>query len=136
VSEPEITLSSIPKLPEDEVLALIIFNRTAQQLSPFQIAQLAAAAAELAGGAGNGLLTRFRGAIGLDDLDIIPEENGGAAVRAGRYIDENIYLDVQTGTGGDTRVSINLDITENVTTRGSVDTEGNSTIGIYYTRDY
>jgi translocation and assembly module TamB len=136
VSAPDITFSSQPELPQDEVLALIIFNRTAQQLSPFQIAQLAAAAAELAGRGGNGLLAQFRGAVGLDDLDIVADEEGGAAVRAGRYIDDNIYLDVQTGTGGDTRVSINLDITDNVTARGTVGTDGNSTIGIYYQRDY
>jgi translocation and assembly module TamB len=136
VSQPDIRLSSVPDLPEDEVLALLIFNRSAQQLSPFQIAQLAAAAAELAGAGGNGLLAQFRGAFGLDDLDIVTEDDGTAAVRAGRYIDDNIYLDVQTGTGGDTRVTINLDVTRNVTARGSVDTDGNSTIGIFYGRDY
>jgi translocation and assembly module TamB len=107
-----------------------------QELTPFQIAQLAAAAAELAGAGGNGLLAQFRGAFGLDDLEIIAEDDGGAAVRAGRYIDDNIYLDVQTGTGGDTRVTINLDVTRNVTARGTVDTDGNSTIGIFYQRDY
>ena len=45
--------SSSPRsreLPEDEVLARLIFNRGINELSPFQIAQLAAAAAELAGG--------------------------------------------------------------------------------------
>jgi translocation and assembly module TamB len=136
VSQPEITLSSVPELPEDEVLALLIFNRSVQELTPFQIAQLAAAAAELAGAGGNGLLAQFRGAFGLDDLEIIAEDDGGAAVRAGRYIDDNIYLDVQTGTGGDTRVTINLDVTRNVTARGTVDTDGNSTIGIFYQRDY
>jgi translocation and assembly module TamB len=135
-SQPEITLSSVPELPQDEVLALLLFNRTAQQLTPFQIAQLAAAAAELAGAGGNGLLAQFRGAFGLDDLDIVTEDDGTAAVRAGRYIDDNIYLDVQTGAGGDTRVTINLDVTTSITARGTVDTDGNSTIGIFYQRDY
>ncbi|PJN93251.1 hypothetical protein CNY89_22360, partial [Amaricoccus sp. HAR-UPW-R2A-40] len=50
VSSPEISFSSQPALPQDEVLARVIFNRSVSQLSAFQIAQLAAAAAELAGG--------------------------------------------------------------------------------------
>jgi translocation and assembly module TamB len=135
-SSPEITFSSIPERPEDEVLALVLFNRTTDQLSAFQIAQLAAAAAELAGAGGNGLLAQLRGATGLDDLDIVTDEDGTTAVRAGRYISENVYLDVLTSAGGETRASVNLDITDRVTARGSVDTEGNSTIGIYYQRDY
>jgi translocation and assembly module TamB len=135
-SKPDISFSSVPPLPEDEVLALIIFNRTSQQLSPFQIAQLAAAAAELTGAGGNGLLGRLRGAVGLADLDIVAGESGGTAVRAGRYIDDNIYLDVQAGSGADTRVNVNLDVTTDVTVRGSVDAEGNSRVGVFYTRDY
>ena len=45
-----------------------------------------------------GILSQLRGATGLDDLDIITEEDGATAVRAGKYLDDNIYLDVQTDT--------------------------------------
>lgn len=136
VSEPDITFSSIPELPEDEVLARLLFDRGVGELSPFQIAQLAAAAAELAGAGGNGLLAQFRGAVGLDDLEIVTTAEGGAGVRAGRYIDDNIYVDLETGTGGETRFSVNLDITDAITARGTVGSEGDSTFGIYYERDY
>ena len=100
VSSPEIQFSSEPPLPQDEVLARVLFNRATQNLSAFQLAQLAAAAAELAGGGGPGIMSQLRGATGLDDLDIITEEDGSTAVRAGKYLDENIYLDVQTDTDG------------------------------------
>ncbi|CAN5651935.1 hypothetical protein BH23PSE1_BH23PSE1_00520 [soil metagenome] len=136
VSSPDIVFSSVPELPQDEVLARILFNRSADQLSAFQLAQLAVAAAELAGAGGNGLLAQLRGATGLDDLDIITEDDGTTALRAGRYIEDNIYLDVQTNTEGEARATINLDITGRVTARGSVGTGGDSTIGIFYQRDY
>jgi translocation and assembly module TamB len=136
VSEPDITFSSDPPLPEDEVLALVLFNRSAQDLSPFQLAQLAAAAAELAGGGGNGLLSQLRSATGLDDLDIITDEEGGTAVRAGRYLDDNIYVDLTTGTEGTTKARINLELTDRLTATGSVDNDGNTTLGIFYQRDY
>jgi translocation and assembly module TamB len=136
VSSPDITFASEPPLPQDEVLARVLFNRATANLSPFQLAQLAAAAAELAGGGGPGILSRVRGATGLDDLDIITQEDGSTAVRAGKYIDENIYVDVQTDTEGISQVEINLDVSERVTVRGSVASDGNTTIGLFYERDY
>jgi translocation and assembly module TamB len=137
VSAPRITFSSDPPLPQDEVLARLLFNRATADLSAFQVAQLAAAAAELAGGGGGpGILSQLRGATGLDDLDIITQEDGSAAVRAGKYLDDNIYVDVQTGADGTTRAEIRLDLSEHVTARGSVESDGNSTIGLFYERDY
>lgn len=136
-SSPDITFSSVPPLPQDEVLARVIFNRSVANLSPFQIAQLAAAAADLAGGGGGaGIIGQLRSAIGFDDLDIVTDEDGETAVRAGRYIDDNIYLDVQAEVDGDTRAQINLDVTDNFTVRGSVASDGNSTIGVFFERDY
>lgn len=136
VSSPEIDFSSEPALPEDEVLARVLFNRSADSLSPFQLAQLAAAAAELAGAGGNGLLSRLRGATGLDDLDIVTEESGATAVRAGRYISDDIYIDVLAGSEGETKFSVNLDLTDRVTTRATVGTDGETTLGIFFQRDY
>ena len=50
------------------------------------------------------ILNRFRATTGLDDLDIVTDETGRAAVAAGRYMSENVYLGVQQGTGtGSTR---------------------------------
>ena len=73
---------------------------------------------------------------GLDDLDIITDESGQAAVRAGRYLDENIYVTVQTDVDGGARAEVTLDLSDRVSARGSVGSDGNSTIGIFYERDY
>ena len=136
VSALDISFSSQPALPEDEVLARLIFNRGLNELSALQIAQLAAAAAELAGGSNTSLLGSLRNATGLDDLDVVTDSEGNAAVRAGRYIADNIYLGVEAGAGGTTRGSINLDITEELKARGSVGSDGDSSLGIFFERDY
>ncbi|MEO3385772.1 translocation/assembly module TamB domain-containing protein [Mesorhizobium sp. CAU 1741] len=136
VSELDISFSSQPELPEDEVLAQLIFNRSMSELSAFQIAQLAAAAAELAGGGNTSLLGSLRNAAGLDDLDIVTDSEGNAAVRAGRYIQDNIYLGVEAGAQGTTRGTINLDITEDLKARGSVGSDGDSSVGVFFERDY
>lgn len=135
-SEPEITFTSEPPLPEDEVLSHVLFNRASQDLSPFQAAQLAAAAAELAGRGGNGLMSQIRSSLGFDDLDIITDEDGEAAVRAGRYLSEDVYLDVQTAADGESRLELTYEINERLTARGSVGSDGNTTLGIFFERDF
>ena len=48
--KPEFTLESTPSLPQDEILARVIFGKSASQLSALEAAQLAASLAQLAGG--------------------------------------------------------------------------------------
>ncbi len=91
VSDLDITFSSQPQLPQDEVLARLIFNRSINELSPLQIAQLAAAAAELAGGSNTSLLGSLRQATGLDDLDIVTDSRRqccteGRALHPGKHL--------------------------------------------------
>lgn len=136
VSDLDISFSSQPMLPEDEVLARLIFKRSLGELSPLQIAQLAAAAAELAGGGNSSLLGSLRQATGLDDLDVVTDSEGNAAVRAGRYIRDNVYLGVEAGAGGTTRGTINLDITDELKAKGAVGSDGDSSVGIFYEKDY
>lgn len=136
ISDLAIGFSSQPELPEDEVLARLIFNRSLSELSALQIAQLAAAAAELAGGSSTSLIGSLRNATGLDDLDVVTDSEGNAAVRAGRYIQDNIYLGVEAGAQGTTRGTINLDITEDLKARGAMGSDGDSSLGIFYERDY
>lgn len=133
-SAPEITFSSQPPLPQDEVLAQLIFKRSVGELSPLQLAQLAAAAAEFAGGSNTSLLDSLRQAAGLDDLDIVTDAQGNASVRAGTYLDDNIYLGVEAGAQN--RVSINIDVTDALTARGSTSADGESEVGIFYEEDY
>ncbi|MGI9364664.1 MAG: translocation/assembly module TamB domain-containing protein [Rhizobiaceae bacterium] len=134
-SDIQIRFYSSPELPEDEVLALIIFGRSITDLSPTQIVKLASIAAELTGGSSPGLVSSIRQGSGLDDLDIVEDEDGNTAVKAGKYINENIYLGVQAGQNSQ-EATINLDITEGVTARGAFGTDGNSSLGIFLERDY
>lgn len=136
VSNPQIIFSSQPELPEDEVLAQLIFRRSLSELSAAQIAQLAAAAAELAGGGHSSLLQNLRQATGLDQLNVVTDSEGKAAIEAGRYIEDNIYLGVEAGAGGTTRGTINLDITPSLKAKGSVASDGNSSLGLFFERDY
>ncbi|KKB08223.1 hypothetical protein VE26_11210 [Devosia chinhatensis] len=136
-SDPQITFSSNPALPQDEVLSRLIFNRAMGELSPLQLAQLAAAAAELVGGGGGGgLVESLRGAAGLADLDIVTDASGNVGVQAGTYIQDNVYLGVTAGANGQSRVTINLDVTDDLTIKGAAGQNGDSSLGVFYERDY
>ncbi len=135
-SDPDISFTSSPELPEDEVLSRLLFNRASQDLSPFQIAQLAAAAAELAGVGGPGVMSNLRSATGLDDLDVLTDESGATAVRAGKYISDDVYFDVQTDSEGESRAGVVVELTDNLEAEGSVGSDGNTIFGLFFKHDY
>ncbi len=136
VSDPEISISSQPELPEDEVLARLFFGKGLSELSPVQAIRLASAVAELAGRGGGGIVNRLRENFGLDDLDVTTDAEGNAAVRAGRYVSENVYTEVTVGSEGKADISINLDLSRSLTVKGSVDSDGDTSLGIFFERDY
>ncbi|UIJ71241.1 translocation/assembly module TamB domain-containing protein [Aurantimonas sp. HBX-1] len=132
-NDPSFTFSSSPALPQDEVLARLIFGQGTSNLSPLQIAQLAEAAASLAGvGGSTGLLENLRAQLGVDDLDIRTTADGQTAVGVGRYINDNTYLGVDS-TG---RVSIDLDLGADLKIRGAVDAQGSGEVGVFYEGEF
>ena len=133
---PEITFSSTPELPQDEVLARLIFRRALTSLSPFQAAQLAMSVATLTGRADNSILSRTRAAMGLDDLDFTVNDEGNTQLRAGRHIGDRVYTDVSVDSTGQGEVTINLDLTDSIRLRGRADTSGGSGLGLFFERDY
>ena len=135
-SEPEISVSSVPELPQDEVFARLLFGKDISEITPFQALRIAAAVAQLLGVGGDGIVSRLRTGFGLDDFDIVTNEDGTTGVRAGKYISENVYSDVTTSSNGETEVNINLDLTPNLTVRGSAASDGGTGLGIFYERDY
>ncbi len=132
---PEVSFLSIPELPQDEVLSQLIFGRDLESISPLQAVQLASAISTLAG-RGGGALNSLRENIGLDDFDVTTDDEGNAAVRAGAYLSENVYTDVTVTSTGETEINLNLDITNEVTAKGSVDQDGETSVGVFFERDY
>ena len=136
VANPEINFVSEPDLPEEEVLARLLFGRGLDTLSPIQAARLALAVRTLAGQGGESLLDKARQGAGLADFDVTTDEDGNAAVRAGAYLGENLYTDVTVNSGGESELNLNLDLSRSVTVKGGVTTEGDTSVGIFFERDY
>lgn len=135
-SAPQIRFESSPELPQDEVLALLLFSKSITSLSPFQAVQLAGAVATLAGRGGGGVIGRVRESFALDDLDVTTDEDGDAALRAGKYISDNVYTDVTIGADGTSEINLNLDVSRNVTVKAGQSSDGNSSLGVFFEKDY
>jgi translocation and assembly module TamB len=98
-AKPEITLTSTPILPNDEVLSQVLFGKSAAQLSPLEAAQMASALTGLATGGGFDVIGGLRSLAGLDRLALSGGDSttGGVSVSGGKYITDNVYLEL---TGG------------------------------------
>lgn len=135
--DPQIAFTSSPELPQDEVLALLLFGKSVGNLSATQIASLAAAIATLTGGSDSGPLATIRKSLGLDAIDINTDGEDGPSVAVGKYINDNIYLGVEQGTGtGSSRVKVDIDLDRGLKVRGEVGADGSSKAGIFFEREY
>mgnify|MGYP002632494347 FL=1 len=92
--------------------------------------------ATLAGRSENDVLGQLRNSVGLSDLDVATNEDGTTELRAGAYIAENLYSEITADSEGREEINLNLDVTRNVTVRGSVDSEGGSGLGVFFEKDY
>ena len=131
-SKPKISLSSTPSLPPDQVLALILFGTETSNLSPLQIAQIAAALASLSGGGGGfDPLAAVRNTLGLDRLSVGSGGNGsntGASIEGGKYITKRVYVGARQSTaGGGTQALVQIDITKRLKAFTTVGTGGTVT---------
>ena len=136
-SGPDITFTSSPELPEEEVLARLLFGRSLSNLSPVQAAQLADAITVLSGNNDGGLLDPVRAGAGVDDFDIVDDEQGGVSLRVGKYLDEYFYTDVTLSRDQRTEINLNLEVTPSLTARTGVETQsGGTSFGLFFERDY
>ena len=135
-SDPEITFTSIPDLPQEEVVSRLIFGRGLDTISPLQAAQMASAISTLTGRSDNDLVGRLRGAVGLADLDVTQTEDGDTEVSAGAYLSDDIYTEVTADSAGKQQINLNLDVTRSVTVKGRTSNEGDAGIGVFFERDY
>jgi translocation and assembly module TamB len=156
VSAPKLTMTSSPVVPQDEILARVLFGRGLGQITTAEGLQVAATAASLAGG-GFDVLDKVRGRLGLDRLGFGSAANAlnglitgnantktttgsaasGAALSAGKYVADGVYLGAQQGlTAGSSKAVVEIEVLPRVTVQGDVSQSGGSGIGLNYKYDY
>jgi translocation and assembly module TamB len=149
-SRPQIALSSTPALPQDEILARLLFQQSAKQLTPLQLAQGAQALAAIAGlDSGFSPLSWLRGGLGLDRISVgsAAGPTEGTTVEAGKYVSRNVYVGARQGVSGGTQAQVQVDLTRGLKAQATVTTGANAqatkgakdrgnSIGLSYQFDY
>lgn len=133
-AEPKIELTSTPAVPQDEILSQVLFGRSASQLSPFEAAQLASAVASLAGGGGFDVIGNLRELAGLDRLSFSGEASS-LTVAGGRYITDDIYLEVIGGGDGGAAVNVEWQVRRNLAVSSKFGGEGDTSLSVRWRRE-
>jgi translocation and assembly module TamB len=116
-----------------------------------ELAQIASALAQMAGGSGFNPLDKLREGLGLDRLSVsggAKGQAGGAAVEAGRTIAPGVYLGAkQSATGSGTQATVEIDLGRGLKLQAGLGSSGagsatgaagsgGNEVGITYQFDY
>ena len=132
---PKVQLSSRPALPQDEVLARLLFQKSSTQLGPIESVQLASAAAELAGLARGGLGGALQRTFGVDQIGF--GGTSGSAVVVGQQVGRNLYVGVEQNLKGAGRqIVLEWRFKKGFSLRSATSDETGSDIGVSWRKDY
>ncbi len=136
---PIIDISSIPAMPQDELLARLLFGTSITQLSAPEAIQLASAVAAFqGGGAGLDPINAIRQATGLSRLRILPADaitGAKTSIAAGKNIGR-LYVELITDGQGYSATRIEFQITRWLSLLSSVSTIGRQSVGARVSKDY
>ncbi len=137
---PQIDFTSTPVLPQDEVLARLLFGGSVTSLSPTQAIQLAASLNSLRNsGSSFNPLGKLRSAIGIDRLRVLSADKTtgqGTSLAAGKYISKNVYVEVITDARGFTATQLQIGLTRALSLLSSTSSFGGSNASLKYSKNY
>ena len=135
--KPKIKLSSQPSLPDDEILARLLFNKDISKLSTFETIQLASAVRTLATG-GSGFMDKTRNTLGVDTLDFKGDDGtgSGSSVTVGKHISDNVFVEVESSMTSGSKVKVEMDVSDKISVESRVDQKSNTGFGINWKFDY
>ncbi|MBU0556569.1 MAG: translocation/assembly module TamB domain-containing protein [Alphaproteobacteria bacterium] len=138
--DPQIAFTSTPSLPQDELMARILFGNSVGELSAMQAIQLAASLNSLRGGSG-GLnpLGVLQSAGGIDRLRLLgaDEETGqGTSLAVGQYITNDVYVEIITDARGHTATQLEIALSKALSVLSTVSNFGGTGVNLRYRKDY
>lgn len=138
-SRPEIAFRSVPALPEEELLARLLFGGSITTLSATDALQLGAALASLRGGGGMDPINQLRTSIGLDRLRIVPADpalDRGTAIALGKNFGRRFYVEVITDGRSYNATEGEFRVTSWLSLLASINSLGRNSVAAEYRRDY
>jgi translocation and assembly module TamB len=135
---PQFVLSSEPVLPDDEVLARLLFNRPLSEIGPIEAGKLALAVNKLrSSGGGFDAFGEIRNILKIDTLDVVSDQDGESRVRAGKYLNDDVYVEVERGAADETgRARVEIELLPNLSLEADTSEDANSGVGFKWKFDY
>ncbi|MBC2668298.1 translocation/assembly module TamB domain-containing protein [Novosphingobium piscinae] len=138
-AKPEIRFSSVPSLPEEELLSRLLFGSSITQLSTPEAVQIGAALASLRGGGGLDPINSLRTAIGLDRLRIMGADTAtgrGTSVAVGKNLGRRFYAEIVTDGRGYNATQLEFRVTRWLSLLASVSSLGRQGVDAKVSKDY
>src|SRR6185369_2415137 len=138
-NHPDIRFSSVPALPEEELLSRLLFGSSITQLSAPEAVQIGAALASLRGGGGLDPINKLRTAIGLDRLRIVGADaalNRGTSIAVGKNIGQRMYVEIVSDGRGYNATQIEYRVTRWLSLLGTISSIGRQGVDAKVSKDY
>ena len=136
--DPQLLLESEPALPQDEILARLLFNRELSEIGPVEAGKLALAVNRLrSSGGGFDAFGEIRGILRIDTLDVVSDDEGESLVRAGKYLNDDVYVEVEQGASEESgRARVEIELHPNIALEAEASENADSGVGIKWKLDY
>lgn len=140
IMAPEVTLTSEPPLPQDEILSRLVFGRGLSEISPMRAIELAQSAAALSGTGGIfGFAGRTQHKLGIRGFSFTRTAKGKkeSTVQVGKYLGGKLYVEVEKDIGeSGGKVSVETGVTRDLTIKSDVGTNASGGLWLQWERDY
>lgn len=137
--KPTLTLSSIPPLEEGEILSLILFGRTSQNLNPEESARWGGAAAALAFSyEASAILNSVSKKMKFDTMEIGTSSKGEPQIGFSKYLSDRLVLEYKQTFGAlpESNVKLRYRINKNLSVETNSSTQEHSGADLIWERKY
>ncbi len=138
----KVSLESTPSLPSEDVMALVLFDKSANELSAFQSLQVADALTQLGGVGvfgGKGITGAARDALGLDllNLDIDQADSSSSLLTVGKYVTDGLFVSAsQNARGENGSLRVEYEIGESFSIETELRQDGDQTVSANWKKDF
>lgn len=139
---PSVSLSSTPSKPSEDILALVLFGKSASQLTALESVQVAQALASLGGVGplgGASVFDRARRLVGLDLLSVnFDQENAQeSALTIGKYVANGVFVSATQDLNGKSgAVAVTFEVTDNISIEAQAAQTGDQSLSADWKWDY
>jgi len=140
VKNPLLRIESIPIMPQEDVLSILLFGKTTTKITPIQVMQLAVSLKKLLGKGGSTIdpLDKIRNLFGVDNISVTNSTvNDDTTIGVGKYIGNKVYFEVERGIqAGSEKAHVEIEISPHIFIESDTNTSSESNLGINWKYEY